>query len=102
MPITGFKTDTASEGYFTGKVSDTTFEKLITAIQTCNLRTLKMNNVLCCDGSIVTIIIYFNGQKEYFKTMFPPTIANELIGTLYNICEHALLVKAINKFEIEE
>lgn len=49
-PRNGFQTDTASQGYFIGQLSDTTFEKLITAIQTCNLRTLKMNNALCCDG----------------------------------------------------
>lgn len=59
-PRSGYQTDTASQGYFTGQLSDTTFEKLIRAIQTCNLRTLKMNNALCCDGSVSTIIVYFN------------------------------------------
>jgi len=101
-PRNGFQTDTASQGYFIGQLSDTTFEKLIKAIQTCNLRTLKMNNALCCDGSISTIIVYFNGQRKYFKTMFPPTIANELIKTLYDICEEGGLTKTFDKFKIEE
>lgn len=98
----GFQTDTTSQGYFIGQLSDTTFEKLIKAIQTCNLKTLKMNNVLCCDGSVSTIIVYFSGQRKYFKTMFPPTIANELIRTLYDICKEGGLTKTFDKFKIEE
>lgn len=101
-PRSGYQTDTASQGYFKGQLSDTTFGKLIKAIQSCNLRTLKMSNALCCDGSVSTIIIYFNGQRKYFKTMFPPTIANELIKTLYGICEEGGLVKSFGKFKIEE
>lgn len=101
-PRSGFRSDTASQGYFIGQLSDTTFEKLVKAIQTCNLRTLKMNNALCCDGSVNTIIVYFNGQRKYFKTMFPPTIANELIRTLYDICDEGGLTKTVDKFKIEE
>ncbi|MBX3252721.1 MAG: hypothetical protein KF862_01170 [Chitinophagaceae bacterium] len=101
-PRSGYQTDTASQGYFTGQLSDTAFEKLIKAVQTFNLRTLKMNNALCCDGSINTIIVYFNGQRKYFKTMFPPTIANELIRTLYDICNEGGLTKTNEKFKVEE
>jgi hypothetical protein len=101
-PITGFQSDTASQGYFMGRLSDTTFEKLIKALGTCNLRTLKMKNALCCDGSIKTIIVYFNGQRKYFKTMFPPMIANEVVKTLFDICEKGGLKKTADKFKIEE
>ena len=98
----GHEADTASLGYFTGQISDTVFGKLIKAIQTCNLRTLTMNDGLCCDGSVITIIVYFNGQRKYFQTMFPPTIANELIMTLYNICEEKSYTKTFDIFKIEE
>jgi hypothetical protein len=101
-PGSGFQRDKDLQGYFIGQLSDTTFEKLVKAIQTCNLRTLKMNSALCCDGSVNTIIVYFNGQRKYFKTMFPPTIANELIRTLYDICEEGGLTKTFDKFKIEE
>ena len=97
-----YQTDTASQGYFTGQLSDRTFEKLIKAIKTCNLRTLKMKNNLCCDAPIKTIIIYFNGQRKYFKTMFPPIIAHELIATLYDIYIEGNLKKTSEKFKIEE
>jgi hypothetical protein len=100
-PRSGYQTDSASQGYFEGQLGDTTFEKLIKAIQTCNIKTLKMNNELCCDGSISTIIVYFNGQRKYFKTMFPPVIANELIKVLYEICETESLKKTTEKLEIE-
>ena len=97
-----YQTDSASEGYFKGQLSDTSFNKLIKAIQTCNLRTLKMNSALCCDGSVNTIIVYFNGQRKYYKTMFPPTIANELIKTLYDICAEGGLTRVYEKFKLEE
>ena len=100
--IIGVPTDTTIEGYFTGKVSDSAFKKLIKALQTCNLRTLKMNNTLCCDGSVSTIVVYFNGQRKYFKTMLPPTIANELISILYNICDDSGFIKTFDKFKLEE
>jgi hypothetical protein len=100
-PWDGYEIDSL-QGYFTGQLSDQTFGKLIKTIQTCNLRTLKMNDALCCDGSVKTIIVYFNGRKKYFKTMFPPVIANELISTLYSICQEDGLVKTSEEFKIEE
>ncbi len=100
--VIGAPADTTVEGYFTGQVGDTSLKKLIRALQTCNLRTLKMNNTLCCDGSVSTIIVYFNGQRKYFKTMFPPAIANELISVLYNICDEKGFTKTVDKFELEE
>jgi hypothetical protein len=99
--IIGAPVDTTIEGYFIGPLSDPSFQKLIKILQTCNLRTLKMNNALCCDGSVSTIVIYFNQQRRYFKTMFPPTIANELVSTLYDICDESGFTKTFDKFKLE-
>jgi hypothetical protein len=91
-----------AEGYFAGQLNDTTFKKLIRKIQTCNLQTLKVNNALCCDGSIQTIIVYFNGKRKYIKTMFPPAITDELISVLYGICEKGGFKRITTRFKIEE
>ena len=98
----GFQSDTVLQGYFIGQLSDTLYKKLIKALQTSNLRTLQMRSASCCDGSITTVIVYFNGQRKYFKTMFPPMIANNLIATLYEICENSNGTKTDEKFKLED
>ncbi len=100
--VIGIPMDTAIQGYFTGQLNDRQFAKLLQALATSNIRTLKMNDATCCDGSISTIIVYFNGQRRYFKTMFPPTIANRLIGTLYEICENSDGTKTNAAFKLED
>ncbi|MEX6690106.1 DUF6438 domain-containing protein [Danxiaibacter flavus] len=97
-----FRTDSLDQGYFTGKVTDTLYHKLIAALQTSNLKTLRMKNEFCCDAPIITMIIYFNGQRKYFKSMSPPIVANNLINTLYEICKQNRGTKTNKKFMFEE
>ena len=52
-------------------------------------------NVLRTEGLV-------NGQRKYFKTMFPPTIANNLIATLYRICENNNVTRSNERFKLEE
>lgn len=82
-----YQHDTSAQGNFIGQLSAPVFENLIDVLKTSNLRTLRMNETECCDGVVFTIIVYFNGQKKYFKTMTPPMIANNLIMTLFDICK---------------
>ncbi|MXV51334.1 hypothetical protein GS399_10170 [Pedobacter sp. HMF7647] len=90
-----------SQDRFTGSVSDSLYDKLIFALKTSNLRTLKMNEVLCCDAPELTIIVHFNGQRRYFKTMFPPLLADNLVRTLYSICENQKGMLTDEKFDFE-
>ena len=96
--------DTAKQGYYTGKLPVATYDSLINALQTCSLRTLRMRTVECCDGGILTMIIYFNGQRKYFKTMIRPQIATELVRSVYSITRNAVNygTKTNEKFEIED
>lgn len=94
--------DTARTGYFTGTVSDTSFNKLITQLQTIGLDTLEFDGATCCDGSLKTIIIYYDGKRKYLKSMFPPEKAKPLIATLYEICQTPNLRKTEEKFDIEQ
>jgi hypothetical protein len=77
--------DTTGEGYFTGKVPDSTYRKLIAAIQTSRLRNLQSDEMLCCDAPIITMILYANGTRKSFRSMFPPIVAQHLIHILYQI-----------------
>ncbi|MEO6520303.1 MAG: DUF6438 domain-containing protein [Mucilaginibacter sp.] len=90
---TVFKTDTdlydedhSKMGYFIGTVNNTTFTKLLNNIEQMGLDSIKFNNASCCDGSLITIIVYYNGKRKYLRSMFPPEKANKLISTLYEIC----------------
>jgi len=105
-----FKHDSTSEGFFAGQLTDTLYKKLINALQTCNLATLKMKHDPCCDtlpaglraNSTITIIVYFNGRRTYFKTMSPPSIAHYLIGALYDICQDSNGTRKKEKFRLEQ
>lgn len=96
--------DTAKHGYYTGKIPSSSYDSLINALQISSLRTLRMRDVQCCDGGILTMIIYFNGQRRYFKTMVQPHIARNLVWIAYSLARSAVNygTKTHTKFDIEE
>jgi hypothetical protein len=97
-----FFLDSTKMGRYTGDLNDADYSKLIKELRTCNLRTLGFNDIECCDGSVITIIVYFNGQRKYLKSMVPPIIANDLISWLYHICSYETLKKTDSYFTVEE
>ena len=94
--------DSIAEGYFTGELPDSLFQPLLHALLTTNLRNLKMDSQLCCDGSLKTMIVYFNGQRKYFKTMFTPRMTDRLLIALYRICRNSNGKRTNEKFKLEE
>ena len=96
------ETDKDKIGYFKGQINEKKYAKLINSLQTCNLNTLEFDGQLCCDGSVITIIVYFNRQRKYLKSMFPPVLANNLIEALYDICSEHELQRTDEKFVIEK
>jgi len=103
VPISNenWQTDTGKTGYFEGKVSDSTFRKLSNIIKIIGIDTLNFNHIICCDGSVYTIIIYRNGKRLFFRSMVPPAKARPLIGTLYQICRESNLKRISTPFNIE-
>jgi hypothetical protein len=94
--------DTLRHGYYKGKVPYTTYNAIIKALQTCNLPTLRMTNQECCDASLLTIIVYFNGgQRRYFKTMFYPVIAREMVRLLREFSREAIYYGTKTKEKID-
>jgi hypothetical protein len=67
------------------------FNKLQGLLQNANMDSLKFPNITCCDGVITTIIVYYNGKRKYFKSMTPPTEANNLIKYLKSVGENKKL-----------
>jgi hypothetical protein len=93
--------DTAKMGYFSGFASDTSFNQLSAIIKTIGIDTLTFKPIICCDGSLFTIIVYRDGKRRYLHSMFPPAKAYPLIGTLYEICKKSNL-KRTSPFKIEQ
>jgi hypothetical protein len=98
----GYGKDSIRTGQFIGKLSDTVFNELVNLLQTCNLRTLTFPEKHGADAPVTTLIIYYNGQRKYLKSMFPPTVARELINFLYHLNERTNLTRTDEKRTIEE
>lgn len=88
-------------GNYEGKLSDEQFDRLINILQTSNLKTWSFPEKDGHDGPVITLIIYYNGKRQYLKSMFPPTISQQLIDFLYNIGEGIKLEKTDNKRVLE-
>lgn len=97
-----YEVDSTAIGYYQGKLDQNTLSELVSAIQTCNLNTLEFDGADCCDGSIQTIIIYYNGRRKFLQSMFPPRMASRLIMKLLEISEKKDLKKIDEKFQIEK
>ena len=89
-------------GQFIGTLDESKYVKLTELLQNCKLDALTFPDITCCDGVITTIIIYYNGQRKYLKSMTPPNIANDLILFLNTIGNDKKLVKANETKGIEE
>lgn len=93
--------DNSKVGYFTGKVDDALYEKMIRELQTIGLDTVKFNGPMCCDGSVKTLIVYYNGKRKYLRAMFPPDYAHDLMSTMSDIYSKSQFTPTDQKFVIE-
>lgn len=99
--VISYVPDTAKTGYFTGRADDSTFSRLNHEMETIGLDSLQFEGENCCDGSIITIIIYYQGKRKFLQSMFPPHKAKNLISILYSICENSTLYRTNERFDIE-
>jgi hypothetical protein len=58
--------------------------------------------VLCCDSSIKTILISYNGKYKRFKSMTPPKEAIPLIDYLTQLSTQISLPKYERPIDFEE
>ncbi len=93
--------DTSKMGYFTGTVSNTQYAELENELQLIGLDNLHFDGADCCDGSVKTIIIYYNGKRKVLKSMRPPREADKLISLLRYITESTSTQRTKKIFLIE-
>jgi len=95
--------DSSKMGYFRGSINATTYKNLIKILHASDIDSLSFDSsAMCCDGSVKTIIVYYNGKRKYLTSMFPPDKADNLINALYAICRDSNLKKTTKKFKIED
>jgi Domain of unknown function (DUF6438) len=94
--------DSTLTGDFTGMVSEQDMATLLRLLKNCQLKTLHWRSWFCCDAPVITLIVYFNGQRKYFKSMVLPHISNDLIDFLYALNGRATLVRTREKYVFEE
>ena len=100
--LKGARTGKHYFGYFNGHLKKNEYAKLIELLETCNLDSMKFPAKECCDGIITTMIIYYNGQRKYFRSMTPPPEAEKLILFLNYIGTYTKLKKTKNVNNFEE
>jgi len=94
--------DLSKVGYFTGKVADSSYNKLIAQLRSVGLDTLKFRGPNCCDAPMKTIIVYYNGKRKYLHAMFPPEHAHGLISVLNDIYSKSRFEPTSQRFDIEK
>jgi len=95
--------DDLQSGEFTGILNDTLYNELIHLLQTCSLRTLNLQyeDPLIDDASIITLIIYYNGQRKCLRSPGYPILLSQLIEYLYSLNQRATLPRTNEMRELE-
>lgn len=96
-----FDIDSTLSGQFRGTIDESLAKRLTFLLQTCNLKTLKVNENLEPEMAVTSIIIYFNDEKRAFKFNVTPAILTELIEFLSAINQDAKLTRT-NKRRVLE
>lgn len=94
--------DSSKNGQFEGKLTQKEYNSLLKILETSNIKSWEFPEIMGADAPIRTIILYYNGIRKYFKSMFPPTVSYELIGFLRNITDSPQLIKTNIKRKLEE
>ena len=79
--------DSAKMGYFIGKLDKKMYEKFILEFQRSDMCNLTFNGVKCCDGSLISLTVNYDGIQKELVSIFPPKQADALLDVLYEICQ---------------
>ena len=79
--------DSAKMGYFIGKLDKKMYEKFIVEFQRSDMCNLTFDGVKCCDGSLISLTVNYDGIQKELVSMFPPKQADALLDVLYEICQ---------------
>lgn len=93
--------DKINSGNFTGTLYENLYNQLINILQTSKLKIWTFPKKEGHDAPTTTLIIYYNGKRKYFKSMFPPVFSQQLINLLYQIGEETELIRTDKEKQIE-
>lgn len=79
--------DSSKMGYFIGKIDQKMYDKFIAAFQQSDMCNLTFDGVKCCDGSLISMTVNYDGIQKELVSMFPPSQTQPLIQVLYEICK---------------
>jgi hypothetical protein len=85
-----------------GTLRQPEYDQLLRLLKTSNLRNLQYNVQTCCDAPLITLIVYYNGERKYIQSMSLPPVINDLIFFLYHLNEKAVLKNIPGKIVLEE
>lgn len=94
--------DSTRMGNFTGKLTGDQYQRLLDEVKAAGIEHLQFPDVFCCDAPIVTLIVYNNKGRNYFKSMTPPQQARSLLNYLFSLCENNTFKKTTEKLTIEQ
>ena len=89
-------------GYFVGSLNAKKLKALEEAIIKMGPDTVQFNGPNCCDGPVVSIILYYGGKRKAFTAMFPPQAASALINYLNQLCREFAWQRSKNAFTVED
>lgn len=98
----GWAADSIKRGHFIGKMSDSVYSEFKNILRNCQLETLRWNSIECCDGVVATLIIYFNNERKYIKSMRPSILTSDLLSFLYTLDSKMEFHRTDQKFYMEE
>lgn len=83
--------DSSKMGNFIGKLDQKTYDKFLVAFQQSDMCNLTFDGVKCCDGSLISMTVSYDGIQKELVSMFPPQQASTLINVLYEICKNSTM-----------
>ncbi len=93
--------DNTKAGYFKGEATQANYDKLVQQLRSIGLDTLQFKGPMCCDASLQTVIVYYNGKRKYLKTMFPPEHTHALLASIRDIYQQQNFVRTNETFVLE-
>ena len=85
-----------------GTINDKDYKKFIREFKRYDFDSLNFSKKSCCDSSIKTLLIYYNGKFKRLKSMNPPKEVMPFIAFLINLSIKISLPKYQKAIDFEE
>jgi hypothetical protein len=94
--------DKSRSGQFRGTISADDYKEIKDLLLACEITSMQFPPIYCCDAPVQTIIVYYNNNRKYLRSMMPPEKAHKLIAFLTQIGIQSSFERANSVTSIEE